>query len=282
MHCRSILQIGTFNANTLRAENRAAELEQQRKDAGIEILGIQEHRIVLPDQNNIEFRSLGSSFFIISSAWRNEAQASQGGVGVLIGAKGRKALLDAKRISPRILRVEFDGNPKTTVIVIYSPTNCADENDVEKFYSDLRSTLQDVPAHNFLTILGDFNARLGPDVAAYTIYEATNRNGSYLTDLLLEFSLLPANTMFQKRPGKLWTFKDRASDAVRQIDYILVRRKWRNSLKNAEAYNLFSSVGSDHRLVCAKVCLSLRTPKKIARPRYNWNQFSLSPEIQER
>ena len=45
---------------------------------------------------------------------------------------------------------------------------------------------------------------------------------------------------------------------------------------------MFSSVGSDHRLVCAKVCLSLRTPKKIARPRYNWNQFSLSPEIQER
>ena len=122
LRCKSIIQFGSFNANTLRSEYKAAECEQQRYNAGIEILGIQEHRIVLPDQNNIEFRSLGSSFFILSSAWRNEVQASQGGVGLLVGAKSKKALLDAKRISPRILRVDFDGNPKSTVVVIYSPT----------------------------------------------------------------------------------------------------------------------------------------------------------------
>ena len=225
MRCGSFLQMGTFNANTLRTEYRVAECEQRRNDANIEILGVQEHRIILQDPNNIEYKTIGSSFFIISSGWRNEAQASQGGVGALISKRAKRALLDAKRITDRILRVEFDGNPKTTVLVAYAPTNATEQRVVEEFYSDLRNTLQDIPAHNFVTILGDFNARIGPEVAPHTFHGATNRNGSLLAVLLPEFNLLVANGQFQKRPGKLWIFKDRATDSLRQLDYILIRKK---------------------------------------------------------
>ena len=172
-------------------------------------------------------------------------------MGALISKKAKKSLLDAKRITDRILKVEFDGNPKTTVLVIYAPTNAADQCTVEELYKNLRNTLQDIPAHNFVSILGDFNARIGPEEARHTFHEATNRNGSFLADLLLEFNLLVANGQFQKKPGKLWTFKDRATDSLRQLDYILIRKKRRNSLMNAEAYNSFSTVGSDHRFVCA-------------------------------
>ncbi|CAJ1087271.1 uncharacterized protein LOC110241966 [Xyrichtys novacula] len=102
LRCRTPLLMGTFNANTLRTEYSAAECEQRRCDAGIEILGVQEHRIVLPDPNNIEYRTIGSGFFVISSAWRNQQQASVGGVGLMLGKKAKKALLDVKRISDRI------------------------------------------------------------------------------------------------------------------------------------------------------------------------------------
>ena len=141
-------------------------------------------------------------------------QASQGGVGLLLGQKARKALLKAKPTSKRIMIAEFDGNPKTTVIVVYAPTNSADAEEVEEFYRDLRNTLQDVPAHNFLAIIGDFNARLGPEDAPFTFHVETNRNGKYLSELLAEFGLVAANAQFQKRPGKLWTFKDRATNSL--------------------------------------------------------------------
>ena len=49
LRCRSFLQMGTFNANTLRTDSRVAECEQRRSDANIEILGVQEHRIILQD-----------------------------------------------------------------------------------------------------------------------------------------------------------------------------------------------------------------------------------------
>ena len=136
LRCKKSLFIATYNAKTLRDEDRVLELEQCTQHQGIEILGVQEHRIIHDDP--IEFRKVGSSYLVTSSGWRNEAQASQGGVGLLLSQKARKALLKAKRISKRIMTAEFDGNFKTTVIVVYAPTNCADEVEVEEFYNDLR------------------------------------------------------------------------------------------------------------------------------------------------
>ena len=196
LRCRTPLLMGTFNANTLRTEYSAAECEQRRFDAGIEILGVQEHRIVLSDPNNIEYRTIGSGFFVISSAWRNQQQAAVGGVGLLLGRTAKKALLEVKRVSDRILRAEFDGNPRTTILVAYSPTNCAEENVMEEFYEKLRNTLQDVPAHNFLSILADFNARIGPEVAPHTFHDATNRNRGFLSETMTEYGLLAANAQF--------------------------------------------------------------------------------------
>ena len=55
------------------------------------------------------------------------------------------------------------------------------------------------------------------------------------TKFLSENELLAANTLFEKRKGKRWTFKDHATGDLRQLDYVLVRKKWRNSILNAEA-----------------------------------------------
>ena len=199
----------------------------------------------------------------------------------MLGSKARKALLKVRSINERILIAEFDGNPKTTVIVVYSPTNCADESKVEEFYNALRNTINDVPAHNFLVVLGDFNARLGPEYVPFPYHDKTNRNGGFLGELMVECGLLAANTQFQKRPGKLWTHKNKGSGQTTQLDYILVRKKWRNSVHNAEAYNSFCTVGSDHRVVTAELQLSLRTAKHAQKTRYDWQRFSASPEMQE-
>ena len=199
----------------------------------------------------------------------------------MLGSKARKALLKVRSINERILIAEFDGNPKTTVIVVYSPTNCADEAEVEKFYDALRNTINDVPAHNFLVVMGDYNARLGLEDVPFPYHDKTNRNGGFLKELMVECGLLAANTLFQKRPGKLWTHKNKGSGRTTQLDYILVRKKWRNSVHNAEAYSSFSTVGSDHRVVTAELQLSLRTAKHARKIRYDWQRFSASPEIQE-
>ena len=257
------------------------ELTHCVESRGVEILGVQEHRRVHEDIN-IKYHRVESYTFVTSSAWRNEAQAATGGVGLLLSPRARKALRKTHPFSERILIAEFGGNPVTTIMAVYSPTNVSSVEDAEKFYRDLATAVRSVPAHNFLAILGDFNARLGQKDAPYTFHEDTNRNGTYLAALLLEQELLAANTMFRKRTGKRWTFQDRPTGMRRQLDYILVRRKWRNSVLNAEPYNTFNSVGSDHRVVSMRVRLSLRVPKPTPRVRYDWRAFSANQELQAR
>ena len=71
-------------------------------------------------------------------------------------------------------------------------------------------------------------------------------------------------------------------DATFLLDYILFNNKWRNSIVNAECYSSFSSTGSGHCIVTAKVRLSLRStaaPKK--KKSYDWRALRDNSELQQ-
>ena len=71
---------------------------------------------------------------------------------------------------------------------MYSPHNSSPVDEVEEFYSTLKSTVEKLPAHNFLVIAGDLNAKLGPDQVNFTYNSSTNRNGEMLKDFMDEFN----------------------------------------------------------------------------------------------
>ena len=133
-----------------------------------------------------------------------------------------------------------------------------------------------------LAIIGDFNARIGNDDGIFTYHQHSNRNGSLLLDIVNEKQLVDINTSFQKKMNKMWTYMD-SSGTKYQPDYILIRKKWRNSNTNVEAYSSFSSTGSDHIIVSSKIILSLRSnrntlPRKIP---YNWPSFKSDKSLQD-
>lgn len=103
-----------------------------------DILGVQEHRII-HDEEEVKFQRIQNYHLVTSSAWRNEAQASQGGVGLLLSHRAKSALRSVESISKRILIAEFESNPVTTVIVIYAPTNVASTDEAGEYYNDLKS-----------------------------------------------------------------------------------------------------------------------------------------------
>ena len=80
-----------------------------------------------------------------------------GVIGVLLSPKVKDNLTLAEPISPRIMLLEFSGNPKLTVICAYSPHNESPE-DVDRFYSDLRSVLDknDFICQNFVVLVKFF------------------------------------------------------------------------------------------------------------------------------
>ena len=86
-----------------------------------------------------------------------------------------------------------------------------------------------------LAIIGDFNARIRKDDGTFTYHQHTNRNGSLLLDIVNEKQLVVINTSFQKKMNKMWTYMD-PSGRKYQLEYILIRNNWLNSISNVEAY----------------------------------------------
>ena len=137
-------------------------------------------------------------------------------------------------IKLRIMAIHFQRNPHTNVMSCYSPTNMSDEQDTERFYTDLTYFIRHIPKHNVLIIGGDFNAHLGKyDRYKYSLHRTTNRNGNMLNNFLQENNLLCLNTHYQKRSGQLWTHAS-PNDFKLQIAFLIINKKWKNNVKNVE------------------------------------------------
>ena len=69
----------------------------------------------------------------------------------------------------------------------------------------------------------------------------------------------------------VWTYTY-VNNSKAQIDYVLINKKWKNSAMNCEAYSSFEGVSSDHRIVPAKIRLSLRKNDKrtVTTKHYDW------------
>ena len=177
---------------------------------------------------------------------------------MLIGPRALKTLNSIERIQPRMMVATFNGNPKATIISCYSPTNVSDETELVTFYEELSSLVRSIPKHNLLVMDGDMNVQIGKNRNnKYSLQNTSNSNGQHLIDFMIENRLTCLNTNYQKREGRLWTYTY-ANNSKAQIDYVFINRKWKNSAMNCEAYSSFEGVSSDHRIVTAKVRLSLR------------------------
>ena len=74
-----------------------------------------------------------------------------------------------------------------------------------------------------------------------------------------------------KKEGKLWIYTY-ANNSKAQTDYVFINKKWKNSAINCKAYSSFEGVSSDHRIVTAKIRLSLRknATRTATTKHYDW------------
>lgn len=140
-------------------------------------------------------------------AVRNKANAPCGGVGLILNPKAQELMTNIEKFNDRILIATFAGNPKTTVVVVYSPVEGDSDEIREQFFDNLTTATKAVPKHNFLIVMGDFNAHVGQeDGFKYTYHSKTNKNGHLLINFALELNLIITNSKFQKKRNKLWSF----------------------------------------------------------------------------
>ena len=84
------------------------------------------------------------------------------GVAIMVNKRVWNAVLGCNLKNDRTISVRFQGKPfSITVIQVYAPTSNAEEAEVERFYEDLQDLLKLIPKKDVLSIIGDWNAKVG-------------------------------------------------------------------------------------------------------------------------
>ena len=61
-----------------------------------------------------------------------------------------------------MISVHFQGKPFIVMVIqVYAPSSNAEEAEVEQFYEDLQDLLVLTPKKDVLSIIGDWNAKVG-------------------------------------------------------------------------------------------------------------------------
>ena len=210
-------------------------------------------------------RRLASGHTIVFSG-RSDDQHSEG-IALLLNRKTEKALLEWKPFGSRLLKARFHSKyTKLSVLVCYAPTEDANAEVKDAFYDQLQTAVESVHAHDMLLILGDWNAKVGSDntgrehVMGKHGIGTINDNGERLADFCEENNLLIGGTLFQHKHIHKTTWTSPDGTTKKQIDHVIINRRWRSSLQNVRAYR-GADVASDHTLVLAVVSLKLRRSK---------------------
>ena len=106
-----------------------------------------------------------------------------------------------------MISVHFQGKPfNITVIQVYALTSNA---EVEQFYEDLQDLIELTPKKDVLSIIGDWNAKVGsqeiPRVTGKFGLGIQNEAGQRLTEFCQRNALVIANTLSQQHKRRLYT-----------------------------------------------------------------------------
>lgn len=177
-------------------------------------------------------------------------------------------------VSDRILTLKIKSHPcNTNIIQVYAPTAESTEEDIESFYGQLEETISDLPRGKILIVKGDMNAKIGRVTAvSEQLREMIGRfglctgndRGERMIQFCQEHGLTIANIMFQHHVRRLYTWRSPGDRYRNQIDYIMVRSRWKSSILNCKTYP-GAECGSDHQLLAMKFRLRLknvRTPRR--------------------
>ena len=114
------------------------------------------------------------------------------------------------------------------------------------------------------------------------VWARKHEAGQKLTEFCQENTLVIANTFFQQRKGRLYTWTTPAGQHPNQIDSILCSQRWRSSIQSTKT-RPGADCGSDHELLITKFRLKLKKAGETARPfRYDLNQIPYDYTVEVR
>lgn len=251
-------RVGTWNVRTLLQSGKLKNLLIEMERLKLDILGIAEMRWPMPGDFWM------GDYRVIHSGTQDN-RPGYGGVGIVLQRKLGNRVKGFVQYNERLMLVRIETKPKDTVIVqVYMPTTDESEEVVERCYEDLSELIEKIKSEENLIVLGDWNAIVGEGAEGNVVgkYGLGQRNerGERLAEFCSQHKLVVTNTLFQHHLRRRYTWKAPGDIRRAQLDYILVRQRFRNQVKDSRSYP-GADVDSDHNLVVMRCELKFKRLK---------------------
>lgn len=257
---RQRLYVLTFNLKIgLKDDSTKDLLMNQLKNFKYDIIGLCETRA--STEYRVKWKENGDEIIVGAG----EGKHHIGGVGFIINSKIADKVIEVNIHSSRIATLKLEvGKKKPLLIVqIYAPHAGYDPEDIEQFYSEVETQLQQ-PACDKI-IIGDFNAQLGSKHSTQRcIGKHTDDKWTMTGEMMADFAernkLFIMNSFFEKPKEKRWTYQStNAAKTRHELDYGLSTD--RLLVQNVDVLCRLN-VGSDHRPVRLTLNLKIKKGKK--------------------
>ena len=119
------------------------------------------------------------------------------------------------------------------------PTRNHDDDEIEKLHEEISEILhKEGRGQVIVIVMGDFNSIMGEESTDKVVgpfgLGRKNDRGKMLIDFCKQHDLVVINTWFKERKTKLYTWKSPGDRNRYQIDYILVKQRFRNSIREVK------------------------------------------------
>ena len=263
------IKIGTWNIRTLNRPGKLYNVIREMKKANMSILGLSE----------VRWKEEGDFISEDVRIIHTGAIGGQGGVAILLEKDAAKSVKNIQVFENRIIAVTLNADPAdVTIVQVYMPTTAHEDEEIERIYEQLDEILQKVKGTEYSIIMGDWNAVVGEGreedcVGKYGLGKRNNR-GNRLVEFCKNQRLVITNTCFKHHMRRRYTWMMPGEGKRYQLDYIMVKQRYKNSIKNAHTLP-GADADTDHNLVIMKMDLRLKTIRRRKIKKKQWNREDL-------
>ena len=265
-------RIGCWNVRTMMEGGKLENVKQEMKRLRIGVLGLSETRW----KGTGDFRS--DDVRVMYSG----GEESQRGVAILLDKEFAKRVIKMDAISDRLMLVKIKAEPVDMVVIqVYLPTSDYDDEEIEKLYEEIEEVMRKEKGADNLIVMGDWNAVVGEGRDEKEVGEfglgVRNERGQMMVEFCKRMKMVITNTWFEQNKRHRYTWKSPGDRGRFQLDYILVRQRYRNSVKVAKSYP-GADANTDHNLVLMEVHVRLKKIKRGKR-RMRWQLDGIDKKV---
>ncbi|PNF43436.1 hypothetical protein B7P43_G11558 [Cryptotermes secundus] len=225
-------KIGTCNVRTL---NQAGKLENFKTE-------MHKNEVSVLSVSEVQWKGQGEIRSGDYTVYYSGGERAERGVAIVVHESVVRSVVKKIVCNGRIIALNLKAEPVDILI--------------EKVYDKIEEILQeDGRGDTNCIILGEWNSTVGDEpyqniVGSHGLGRRNHR-GQMLIDFCERNGLIVTNTWFKKPKRRIYTWKAPGDWKRHQQDYILVKHRFRNSVKDVKTLP-GADIDSDHNLLVAK------------------------------